>query len=86
MSYSLLHRKGKTMARTVNGVSSLIQATRWICRIVGRFGVHAMSTATTPEFAAALTALVAACHAWEALDPDYPGQIDHSGGGSEDSA
>jgi len=63
------------MGRTVNGVSSILEGTRLICRMVGRFGTAALSSATTPELAAAVSALVLACQAFEALD-DYPGEID----------
>ena len=72
------------MARQVNGTSSIIAASRWICRMVGRFGVARFTANTTPEFGAAVTALVLACMAWEALD-DFPGEVDHTGGEDPDS-
>lgn len=63
------------MARTIDGVSSIYQASRVICRLVGRFGTAALSQRTTPAFAAAVTALVAACQAFDALD-NYPLEVD----------
>lgn len=63
------------MARTVNGVSTILYASRIICRMVGRFGVAALAAATTPEMATAVTGLRDACMAFDALD-NYPGQID----------
>jgi len=71
------------MARSVNGVSSILAGTRLICRIVGRFGTAALAVETTPELAVAVQALVLACHAFEALD-DEPGEIDHTAGGFGD--
>ena len=65
------------MARTVNGVSTILKASRIICRMVGRFGTAGMAQQTTPAFAAAVTALASACMAFEALD-DYPGEIDRT--------
>jgi len=69
------------MARNVSGFSSIYAASRWICRMVGRFGVARFTAQTTPEFGAAVEALVLACHAFEALD-DFPGEADHTPGGS----
>lgn len=66
------------MARTVDGTSTILAASRVICRLVGRFGTARFAARTTPEFGAAVEALVVACMAFEALD-DYPGQIDSSG-------
>lgn len=66
------------MARSVNGVSTILYGVRLICRMVGRFGTAALSNQTTPQLAAAVGALVVACQVYEALD-DYPGQIDQSG-------
>jgi hypothetical protein len=74
------------MARTVNGVSTILTASRAICRVVGIFGTSAFALATNnvPEFAAAVTALVVACRQFDGLD-DYAGQIDTSGpAGPED--
>lgn len=71
------------MARRVDGTSSIIAASRWICRMVGRFGAARFGANTTPEFQAAVVALVIACQAWEALD-DFPGEVDHTGGEDPD--
>jgi hypothetical protein len=65
------------MGRSVTGTSSILGASRVICRMVGRFGTARFALATTPQFAAAVVALVAACQAFEALDNE-PGQIDGS--------
>jgi hypothetical protein len=56
------------MARNVDGVTSILKAARVICRMVDRFGVVVLAARTSPEFAAAATALAAACKALEALD------------------
>lgn len=66
------------MGRTVDGTSSILYASRIVCRMVGKFGTARFALRTTPAFAAAVEALVTACMAFEALD-DYPGQIDSSG-------
>jgi len=63
------------MART--GIPTVIDAARLICKMVGVYGTPGLSAATTPEFAAAVLALVAACNAFTALD-DYPGEIDRT--------
>lgn len=63
------------MART--GVPSIIDLARRICYFVGRYGAGNMAAATTPEFAAAVLALVAACNAFTALD-DQPAEIDRT--------
>lgn len=63
------------MAKTRTGSSIIITLSRKICSVVGRFGAGDLATRATPEFAAAVLALVAACQAFEALD-DFPGQID----------
>lgn len=68
------------MARTVNGFSTIYYLTRKICKIVGVYGTSGMSARFTPEFAAAVLALVAACHAFEALD-DQPFEVDNTAGG-----
>jgi hypothetical protein len=65
------------MPRVVDGVSTILQGARLICRMVGRFGVAGLVTRTTPEFAAAVEVFVAACIAFEALD-DYPLEVDAS--------
>lgn len=64
------------MARKVNGTSGLLESSRRICRLVGRFGTANFAADTTPQFAAAVAALVVACQAFEALD-NYPGEIDN---------
>jgi hypothetical protein len=72
------------MAKVRTGGSSIIYATRIICRMVGKYGTFGIAQKTTPAFTAAVVALVAACQAWEALD-DYPGEIDQTAPtGSED--
>lgn len=73
------------MSRNVDGSSTIIQSTRRICRMVGKYGIGGITAATnsTPAFAAAVVALVAACQVWEALD-DYPGEIDQTAGGETD--
>jgi hypothetical protein len=66
------------------GVPSIIKLTRRICYYVGRYGAGGLATATTPEFATALFALVEACNAFTSLD-DYPAEIDRTVGyGPED--
>lgn len=62
---------------TRDGTSSILEASRTICRMVGKFGTARLAAATTPELAAAVLALSAACIAFSALD-DYPGQIDET--------
>ena len=72
------------MARRVDGVSTIFYATRIICRMVGRFGSYRVGTRLSPEFELAVVALVAACHAFEALD-DHPFEVDETPGtGPED--
>jgi len=63
------------MAGSITGTPSIIRLTRKICKLVAVYGAGNLATAATPEFAAAVVTLVAACHAFEALD-DFPGQID----------
>jgi len=63
------------MART--GTPTIIKLTRTICRMVGQYGAGNLSASTTPEFAAAVLALVAACNAFTSLD-DTPAQIDRN--------
>jgi hypothetical protein len=63
-------------ART--GASSILEASRKICRMVGLYGTSGFQALTEDEvFTAAVAALAAACQAFEALD-DYPGQIDRT--------
>jgi len=64
------------MART--GTPTIIVLVRKVCRLFNVLGASDLATKTTPEFATAVAALAAACHAFEALD-DYPAQIDYSG-------
>lgn len=64
------------MSRNIDGVSSILEGTRLICRMVGRFGTGALAARTTPELATAVAALVVACQVYEALD-DQPGEIDN---------
>jgi len=66
------------MAGTRTGTPSIIRYARKICRLVNLYGANNLTARTTPEFAAAVTALVAACAAFEALD-DLVGQIDNTG-------
>lgn len=56
------------------GVPSIIEAARKICRLVDRFGTSTLTPNTTPEFTAAVLALVLACKAFEAID-STPGEI-----------
>lgn len=63
------------MART--GVPTIISSARVICKMVGVYGAPGLAGSTTPEFAAAVLALVAACNAFTALD-DYPAEIDRT--------
>ncbi len=63
------------MAGSRTGTPTILHLARKICSIVGRFGAGDLGTKVTPEFAAAVAALVLACQAFEALD-DFPGQID----------
>lgn len=74
---------------TRTGASTIISASRTICRMVGIYGTGGLLQRTqAPAFQAAVLALVAACQAWEALD-DYPGEIDQTlptGAGDEPPA
>lgn len=63
------------MAGTKTGSPSIIRLSRKICKLVAIYGAGNLATTATPEFAAAVSALVIACQAFEALD-DQPGQID----------
>lgn len=70
---------------TRTGSASIISLTRHICRLVGTFGAGDLAARTSPEFAAAVLALVAVCNAFEAAD-NFPGQIDRvPPAGPEDS-
>lgn len=63
------------MGRTVDGVSSILDAARVICRNYSRFGAAGLITRTTPEFAVAVGAFVLACEALMLVD-DQPAVID----------
>ena len=65
------------MAKTKTGTPSIIKLSRKICRLKGTYGAANRAAATSPEFAAAITALIIACTAFEAAD-DFPGEIDSS--------
>lgn len=62
------------MAR--DGTSTIIALARKICKLRVIWGAATLPTRATPEFAAAVDALVAACQAFEALD-NAPGEIDN---------
>lgn len=64
------------MART--GTPSIIRLVRKICVLVALYGANDLESRTTPAYAAAVVALVAACQAFEALD-DFPGERDNTG-------
>jgi hypothetical protein len=66
------------MAGSRTGTPTIIKLSRRICRLVGTWGASNLEAKTSPEFAAAVAALVIACHAFEALD-DFPAQIDNTG-------
>jgi hypothetical protein len=61
--------------RRINGVSTILSASRVICRMVGVYGTTALAAATTAELAAAVQTLRTACLAFDALD-DQAGEID----------
>lgn len=63
------------MAGSRTGTPTIIKLARKICRVRATWGAGNLEAATTPAFAAAITALAAACAAFEALD-DQPAQID----------
>lgn len=63
------------MART--GTSSIIEMARKICKLVAVYGANDLTARTTSEFSAAVSALVAACAAFELLD-DTPAEIDRN--------
>lgn len=73
------------MAGSRTGTSTIYHLAKKICKMVNTYGASDISTRLSPEFATAVTALVAACAAFEALD-DVPFQIDRTGAaGPEDS-
>jgi len=63
------------MAGSRTGTPSIIHLVRKICRLKANFGAADLSAATSPEFAAAVTALTVACAVFESLD-NFPAQID----------
>lgn len=63
------------MAGSRTGTPSIIRLSRKICKLKAAWGAADLSAATSPEFAAAVTALQIACLAFEALD-NFPAQID----------
>jgi hypothetical protein len=63
------------MARIRTGTPTIIKLARKICKLKSIWGAPDLASRTSPEFASAVAALVAACAAFEALD-DFPGQID----------
>lgn len=65
------------MSGSRTGVPTIVKLVRHICRLVTRYGAADLAARTTPEFATAVAALMAACEAFTALD-DYPMQIDAS--------
>lgn len=69
------------MARQVFGTQAILKLARGICRLVDRFGTVILGRQTSPEFAQAVAALVAACKALDALD-DYVAVIDRTAGGT----
>jgi len=66
------------MAGSRTGTSTIYHLAKKICKMVGIYGATDLGDRTTPEFAAAVAALVAACQAFEALD-NFPFQIDRTG-------
>lgn len=73
------------MAGSRTGTSSIYYLAKKICSLVGKYGASDLASRTSDEFAAAVAALVIACHAFEALD-NYPFQVDRiSPAGPEDS-
>lgn len=65
------------MAGRRSGTPTIIMAARLIAKMVHVFGAWDLLSKTTPEFQAAVQALVAAVAAFEALD-DAPGEIDNT--------
>lgn len=63
------------MASSRTGTPTIYQAAKKICRMVNLYGAADLVARTTPEFGAAVTALVVACTAFNLLD-DQPFQID----------
>lgn len=65
------------LAKTKTGTSTIVHLVRKICKMVAIYGANDLAARTSEEYAAAVAALVIACHAFEALD-DYPYQIDRT--------
>lgn len=66
------------MAGSRNGGPSILDLSRRICRMEGKYGIGGFLQLTNDAtFAAAVQALAVACRAFEALD-DYPGEIDRT--------
>ena len=65
------------MGGSRTGTPTVVYLVRHICRIVSKLGVADLAAKTTPQFAAAVSALVLACQAFEALD-DQPYQVDNT--------
>ena len=63
------------MAGKRSGTSTIIRLARIIAKMVHIFGAWDLLARTTPEFRAAVDALVLAVAAFEALD-NAPGEID----------
>jgi hypothetical protein len=57
------------MAGSRTGTSTIIKLAERICKMVAVFGAADLAARTTPEFAAAVAALVLACRAFNALLP-----------------
>lgn len=68
-----------------DGVPTIITLSRKICKVARTYGAGSLTASTSPEFAAAVAALMLACDTFSALD-DYPGQVDNTGSdGPEDA-
>ena len=63
------------MAGSRTGTSTIYHAAKKICKMVNLYGASDLVGRTSSEFGAAVTALVAACMAFEALD-NLPFQTD----------
>jgi hypothetical protein len=73
------------MAGQRTGTSTIYYLSKKICKMVAIYGATDLSSRTSAEFATAVAALVAACHAFEALD-NFPFQVDRiAPDGPEDS-
>jgi hypothetical protein len=60
-----------------NGVSTMIQLARNVCKFVGKYGTFTLAERTSEDLASAMDAVRIACLAWEALD-DRAGFIDRT--------